>query len=223
MEHENNPNMTFSTDAEIGARISALRKRKHYNQAYLADRLSKSLRTVQKYESGEIKISVAVANQLALVLDTTPEFILGYDSPTRTIKTMADVLDIMFELEDIANLDFSIHVERPPYSTNWLCSIEFDGMDRDAELNQEMCKFFEVWARERNHYRKGQYYNSKGYHLWRENYKGLVENVPVFSLAIPSLREFAKIHKHRPSPPPSPEEKNEQQEHKVEESERKER
>ena len=216
MDNQNNPNLTISSDAEIGARISALRKRKHYNQAFLASRLSKSLRTVQKYESGEIKISVDVANQLAFILDSTPEYILGYDSRTRTLKTMADVLDIMFELEDVANLDFNIHVERPPYSTNWLCSIEFDGLDQDAELNQEMCKFFEDWSRERNLFRKENHVKEIEYQFWRERYKQSVEKIPVFSLATPSLREYANEYMHKPVPSPSPGDENGQQEHKVE-------
>ena len=48
----------------IGKRIRALRKRKGYNQQELANIIGKSLRTVQKYESGEIEVSIAVVNQL---------------------------------------------------------------------------------------------------------------------------------------------------------------
>ena len=38
----------------IGERIKTLRKKRGYNQKELADLLGKSLRTIQKYESGEI-------------------------------------------------------------------------------------------------------------------------------------------------------------------------
>ena len=62
----------------VGQRIRVLRKRKGYNQKELADIIGKSLRTVQKYESGEIEVSIAMANQLAKVLDTTPTFLFGY-------------------------------------------------------------------------------------------------------------------------------------------------
>ena len=47
--------MNSTDNAEIGLRIRTLRKRKGYNQQELADILGKSLRTVQKYESGEIE------------------------------------------------------------------------------------------------------------------------------------------------------------------------
>ena len=42
----------------IGKRIKILRKKKGYTQQELADILGKSLRTVQKYETGEIEVSI---------------------------------------------------------------------------------------------------------------------------------------------------------------------
>lgn len=54
----------------IGQRIKILRKRKGLNQTELAQRLNKSLRTVQKYETGEIEVSIAVVNQIADILET---------------------------------------------------------------------------------------------------------------------------------------------------------
>ena len=50
----------------IGQRIKQLRKRKGLNQTELAQMLKKSLRTVQKYETGEIEVSIAVANLFPL-------------------------------------------------------------------------------------------------------------------------------------------------------------
>ena len=52
----------------IGERIKTLRKKRGYNQKELADLLGKSLRTIQKYESGEIEVSIAMVNELAKVL-----------------------------------------------------------------------------------------------------------------------------------------------------------
>ncbi len=57
--------MDKTRDSAIGERIKTLRKKRGYNQKELADLLGKSLRTVQKYESGEIEVSIAVINQLA--------------------------------------------------------------------------------------------------------------------------------------------------------------
>ena len=44
----------------IGERIKTLRKKRGYNQKDLANLLGKSLRTIQKYESGEIEVSIAI-------------------------------------------------------------------------------------------------------------------------------------------------------------------
>ena len=48
-----------SNPAEIGERIKAARKAAHLSQTELAQRLDKTMRTVQKYESGEIEPSIA--------------------------------------------------------------------------------------------------------------------------------------------------------------------
>ena len=44
----------------IGTRIKNLRKNKGYTQQELADIIGTSLRTLQKYETGEIEVSIAV-------------------------------------------------------------------------------------------------------------------------------------------------------------------
>ena len=82
-----------------GARIKALRKKKHLNQIELANLIGKSLRTVQKYETGEIEVSIAVVNQLAEVLDSTPTYIMGYDTEVTPIRSLADVLNFLFSID----------------------------------------------------------------------------------------------------------------------------
>lgn len=85
----------------IGTRIKNLRKNKGYTQQELADIIGKSLRTLQKYETGEIEVSIAVVNQLAKELDTTPTFILGYDTEIEPIRTLADVMNYLFHIEQV--------------------------------------------------------------------------------------------------------------------------
>ena len=50
----------------IRQRIKLLWKRKGLNQKELAAILGKSLRTVQKYETGKIEVSIAIVNQLVV-------------------------------------------------------------------------------------------------------------------------------------------------------------
>lgn len=124
----------------IGQRIKQLRKRKGLNQTELAQMLKKSLRTVQKYETGEIEVSIAVVNQIADLLDTTSTYILGYESSTMQIRTLSDVMDFLFKLETVEGIDFKINVQKPPRSKQWECSVSFDGKST-AEFNAECASF----------------------------------------------------------------------------------
>ena len=150
----------------IGQRIKQLRKRKGLNQTELAQMLKKSLRTVQKYETGEIEVSIAVVNQIADLLDTTSTYILGYESSTTQIRTLADVMDFLFKLETVEGIDFKINVQKPPRSKQWECSISLDGKST-AEFNADMCLFLEQWEDERSELRA---YNSTqaAYKRWKE-------------------------------------------------------
>ncbi|MCD7902559.1 MAG: helix-turn-helix domain-containing protein [Oscillospiraceae bacterium] len=150
----------------IGQRIKLLRKRKGLNQTELAHRLNKSLRTVQKYETGEIEVSVAVVNQIADILDTTPTYILGYEASNAQIKTLSDIMDFLFKLETVGGIDFKIDVKKPPHSKQWECSISFDGKSM-ADFNADMCLFLEQWEQERDELRT---YAStqETYRKWKE-------------------------------------------------------
>ena len=152
----------------IGQRIKQLRKRKGLNQTELAQMLKKSLRTVQKYETGEIEVSIAVVNQIADLLQPPDSAspILGYESSTTQIRTLSDVMDFLFKLETVEGIDFKIDVQKPPRSKQWECSISFDGKST-AEFNADMCLFLEQWEDERSELRA---YGSTqaAYRRWKE-------------------------------------------------------
>ena len=63
----------------IGLRIRTLRLERNLTQTDFAKLISKSLRTVQKYENGEIEINISTANDIARVLDVSASYILGND------------------------------------------------------------------------------------------------------------------------------------------------
>jgi transcriptional regulator with XRE-family HTH domain len=144
--------MNNKDNATIGLRIRTLRKRKGYNQQELADILGKALRTVQKYESGEIEVSIAVVDQLAEILDTTPTFILGYETDIEPIRSLADVMNYLFNIEQVSGLDFGIDVKKPPHDNEWQCSITFNGK-ADADFNTDLCLFLENWEEQRDNLR----------------------------------------------------------------------
>ena len=134
--------------AAIGQRIKMLRKKKGLSQTELAQMLGKSLRTVQKYETGEIEVSISVINQIAEILETSSTYLFGYESGTTQIKSLSDVMDFLFKLENVAGIDFHIDVKKPPRSKEWSCSISFDGKSA-AEFTADMCLFLEQWQQER--------------------------------------------------------------------------
>ena len=135
--------------AEIGERIKAARKVAGLSQTELANRLSKTLRTVQKYESGEIEPSIAIINAMAKELKVSPADLIGYQRPSIELNTISDVLTVLYQLNKKAGLRFEIDVKRPPHYDEWTCSLRFDGHNKDAEFNTDLCLILEDFAHER--------------------------------------------------------------------------
>lgn len=150
----------------IGQRIKLLRKRKGLNQKELAGILGKSLRTVQKYETGEIEVSIAVVNQLADILESTPTFILGYEANTAPIRSLADIMGFLFQLEQVAGISFDIDVKKPPRNKEWQCAISFNGK-ASADFNTDLCLFLEDWESRRDDIRAFQS-TQAAYQKWQE-------------------------------------------------------
>ena len=115
-----------SNPAEIGERIKAARRAANLSQTELAKRLDKTMRTIQKYESGEIEPSIAMINAIAKVLDA-----------------------VLYQLNKKAGLRFEIDVQRPPQSEDWTCSLRFDGNNRLADMNSSLCLILENFRDER--------------------------------------------------------------------------
>ena len=140
----------------IGLRIRTARKEKGINQTELANLLGKSLRTIQKYESGEIEVSIAVINEIAKVLDCESTYLIGYDSERKPLSTLADVLHFFFQLDQIKEIGFDIEVKQPPLHNGWECSINFNGKNLSADMNQDLCLFLEKFQNMRNEYKDYQ-------------------------------------------------------------------
>ena len=133
---------------ELGMIIRAARKAAHLSQTELAEILGKTMRTIQKYESGEIEPSIAIINEIAKALKVSPTDIIGYQKQEIRLDTLSDVLYVINELNKKAGLHFDIDVKRPPQHEEWTCSLRFDGNNKAAELNQDLCLFLERYAEE---------------------------------------------------------------------------
>lgn len=139
--------------SQIGLRIRTARKKKGMNQTELANLLGKSLRTIQKYESGEIEVSIAILNEIAKVLECESTYLIGYDSHSKPLSDFADVLNFFCLLDRIKDVDFEIEAKRPPHYDGWECTVKFNGKEKSAPLNQDICLFLEEFHRIREEVR----------------------------------------------------------------------
>ena len=138
-----------SNSTEIGLRIKEARKAAKLSQTELANLLDKTLRTVQKYESGEIEPSIAIINTIAKKLNVSPAALIGYRKQELRLDTLSDVLFVLNELNKKVGLRFHIDVKRPQSYEDWTCSVRFDGNDPDAPHDADLCLFMERYAAER--------------------------------------------------------------------------
>lgn len=139
--------------SQIGLRIRTARKKKGMNQTELANLLGKSLRTIQKYESGEIEVSIAMINEIAKVLECESTYLMGYNSQAKPLSDFADILNFFCQLDKIKDINFEVETKRPPHYDGWECTVKFNGKDKSATLNQDICLFLEEFARIREEYR----------------------------------------------------------------------
>ena len=64
---------------KIADNLKALRKKKGWSQAKVAERVPIDRTTYCKYESGRVEPPLSVCRMLCVVLDTTPNELLGWD------------------------------------------------------------------------------------------------------------------------------------------------
>ena len=152
---------------QIGLRIRTARKEKGINQTELANLLGKSLRTIQKYESGEIEVSIAMLNEIAKVLDCESTYLIGYDTERKPLENLSDIMNFLFQLDKITELGFNIEVKRPPHYDGWECTITFNGKDVSTELNQDLCLFLEEFEDKRNEVKDYQT-SLESYQKWQD-------------------------------------------------------
>ena len=152
---------------QIGLRIRTARKEKGINQTELANLLGKSLRTIQKYESGEIEVSIAMLNEIAKVLDCESTYLIGYDAERKPLENLSDIMNFLFQLDKIKELGFNIEVKRPPHYDGWKCAITFNGKDVSTGLNQDLGLFLEEFEDKRNEVKDYQT-SLESYQKWQD-------------------------------------------------------
>lgn len=126
----------------VGKRIAECRKLRGLRQIDLAEKLGKSMRSVQEYESGKIDIPISVIAKIAKALDVSVNYLVGYQSSHLTMESLSDVIALILELNKKNEIKFDVQVEKSDLD-DWKCSLVFDGKSPNALYNADFCLFLE--------------------------------------------------------------------------------
>ena len=144
------------TTEEIGSAIKKRRRQLKITQKEFAERLGKSERTIQKYESGEITMKIAliklVADELEIpwqeLLETKTDEIGIVSSenefPACRFHTLSDVINALFTITEIKDIAFQLTCAKPPESPDWTSALMVDGKG-SGTYNADFCLFMENW------------------------------------------------------------------------------
>lgn len=144
------------TAEEIGNAIKKRRRQLKITQKEFAERLGKSERTIQKYESGEITMKIdlikLVADELEIpwqeLLEAKTDEIGIVSSenefPACRFHTLSDVINAIFTITEIKDIVFQLTCAKPPESPDWTSALMVDGKG-SGTYNADFCLFMENW------------------------------------------------------------------------------
>ena len=144
------------TAEEIGNAIKKRRRQLKITQKEFAERLGKSERTIQKYESGEITMKIdlikLVADELEIpwqeLLEAKTDEIGIVSSenefPACRFHTLSDVINALFTITEIKDITFQLTSAKPPESPDWTSALMVDGKG-SGTYNADFCLFMENW------------------------------------------------------------------------------
>ena len=122
MAYSDSIKLTMSSSEEIGKAIQKQRKAQKITQKEFAQRLGKSERTIQKYESGEILLKIDVLKQIANQLNVpwqellfakvtnTPKDNTTAEYPAYEFHTMSDVINVLFAITELLIFHLSLPI-----------------------------------------------------------------------------------------------------------------
>lgn len=144
------------TADQIGNAIKKRRRQLKITQKEFAERLGRSERTIQKYESGEITMKIdlikLVADELEIpwqeLLEAKTDEIGIVSSenefPACRFHTLSDVINALFTITEIKDIAFQLTCAKPPESPDWTSALMVDGKG-SGTYNADFCLFMENW------------------------------------------------------------------------------
>lgn len=158
---------------DIGERIAKKRKEKKLSQSELAFELDKSLRTIQKYESGDIDMPISVLKSISEILEVPMNYLLGYDSSHIKIESLADVFAFLIELDKKQELGFTIRVDKAVNINERYGYIIFNGNNFDLYYNDCLVKNLKEYNVSRGNV-ASYWWGQKQFDYWKD---GLLEKL----------------------------------------------
>ena len=155
MAYSDSIKLTMSSSEEIGKAIQKRRRAQKITQKEFAQRLGKSERTIQKYESGEILMKIDVVKQIANELNVPWQELLSSEDtsisdnttseyPACEFNTMSDVINALFAITELTDFSFELTNTKPPESPEWTTGISVNGKG-SGKYDADFCLFMESW------------------------------------------------------------------------------
>ena len=155
MAMSDNQRLAMYTAEEIGNAIKKRRRQLKITQKEFAQRLNKSERTIQKYESGEITMKIDLIKQVADELDIPWQELLEAKTDKIGIVTeeeissyrfhnLSDVISALFTMTELKDISFQLSCTKPPENPEWTSALIVDGKG-DGTYNADFCLFMENW------------------------------------------------------------------------------
>ena len=161
MAYSDSIKLTMSSSEEIGKAIQKQRRAQKITQKEFAQRLGKSERTIQKYESGEILLKIHVLKQIANELNVPWQELLSPEDnnitkdntttkyPAYEFHTMSDVINALFAITELTDFSFELTNTKPPESPEWTAGIKVNGKG-NGKYDADFCLFMENWIAKKN-------------------------------------------------------------------------
>ena len=178
--------LTMSSSEEIGKAIQKQRKAQKITQKEFAQRLGKSERTIQKYESGEILLKIDVLKQIANQLNVpwqellfakvtnTPKDNTTAEYPAYEFHTMSDVINVLFAITELNDFSFERTNTKPPENPEWTAGIKVNGKG-DGKYDADFCLFMENWITKKNMLQTGKLSKEK-FDSWKSDMLAYYKN-----------------------------------------------
>lgn len=171
--------LTMSSSKEIGKAIQKQRRAQKITQKEFAQRLGKSERTIQKYESGEILLKIDVLKQIANELNVswqellfakvtnTPKDNTTAEYPTYEFHTMSDLINALFAITELTDFSFELTNTKPSENPEWTAGIKVNGKS-DGKYDADFYLFMENWITKKNMLQTGKLSKEK-FDSWKSD------------------------------------------------------